>query len=215
MTESKDDRTLSSSDDEQLYCSCRSRGHSHSRECSLNPMNKGSHSLESKPEDSGNLSCSKESLKNMPLCSGNSSHSKESLKNMPQHSGNSSHSKESLKNMPLCSGNLSHSEESLKNMPRHSGNSSRNKETASIVFSSNQINFVVHCHLLEWKQHACDVVERWPGLTLINNPEPIKCVSCPEVLPRIVDSIVGDSNCFSRAISKEIWALKRIIRRQG
>ena len=49
-----------------------------------------------------------------------------------------------------------------------------------------------------------DVVECWSGLTLINNPEPIKRISCPEVLPHIVDNIVGDGNCFSRAIS---WCL--------
>ena len=57
---------------------------------------------------------------------------------------------------------------------------------------------------LEWKQRACDVVEHWSGLTLVNKPEPIKRVSCPEVLPHIVDSIVGDGNYFFRDISKEI-----------
>ena len=200
LTESENECTLSSSDDEQLHCSCHDRAHS--RECPLNPMNKRSHSLENTPEHSGNSSCSKESLKNMPEHSDNLSHSKESLKNMPEDSGNLSHSKESLENMPEGSSDLSHSKESLENMPEHFGNSSRSKETESVVSSSNQLCGPLPS--LEWKQCACDVVECWSGLTLINKPEPIKHVSCPEVLPHIVDSIVGDGNCFFRAISKEI-----------
>ena len=59
----------------------------------------------------------------------------------------------------------------------------------------------------EWKSNVSTVLKQWSGLSLITKPEPVKTTitcSCPEILPHICDSIVGDGNCLFRALSKEV-----------
>ena len=92
---------------------------------------------------------------------------------------------------------------SRKNVPNES-TCSRPSECQVVEVSNSSFQPSGPLPSPEWKQHACEMVSQWSGVSVSSELEPVQAVECPEISPHVRDSIVGDGHCLFRSISKEL-----------